>query len=32
MIVMSSMNGTDLAPGTGGLSLDYFKILSESAL
>ena len=25
MIVMSSMNGTDLAPGTGGLSLNYLR-------
>ena len=32
MIVMSSMNGTALAPDTGGLSLNYFKFLSEPAL
>ena len=32
MIMMASMNGTALAPDTGGLSLNYFKFLSEPAL
>ena len=32
MAVMSSMNETDLAPGTDGLTLNPFKILREPAL
>ena len=32
MTVMSSMNETALAPGTGGLALNYFRIFSEPAL
>ena len=32
MTVMSSMNETALAPGTGGLALNSFRIFSEPAL
>ena len=32
MTVMSSMNETALAPGTGGLALKSFRIFSEPAL
>ena len=32
MTAMSSMNKTALAPGTGGLALNYFEILMEPEL
>ena len=32
MTVMSSMNETALAPGTGGLALNSFRIFSAPAL
>ena len=32
MDVMSPMNETALAPGTGGLALNYFNILGEPTL
>ena len=32
MTVMSSINKTALAPGTGGLALNYFRVLKEPAL